>query len=107
MNDFQAKMKLDESGCIGSENEIVCPYCFYSWRVEGEADEAPFNDEKFECYECKKKFSMDCEPTGDHWFTTRPIKNPKDVLSNVKFILQNQDDPHEALMLLKKEIGVD
>lgn len=107
MNDYQAKLQLNERGCIGAENLIVCPYCFHNWRTEGEADEAPYSDEKFECYQCGEKFSLDCEPTGDFWFTTRPLKNPKEVLKNLKWILENQDDPHEAIMLMKKEMGVE
>lgn len=63
-------------------------------------------DEWFTCHNCGEKFSVDCETTGDFCFTTRPIKKSKEVLKTVKSILKNQDDPHEAIKQLKKEMGI-
>lgn len=51
MNSYQANLQLKERGKIGAENEIVCPYCFYSWKTEDESDGAPFKEHVFECYE--------------------------------------------------------
>lgn len=92
MNSYQAKLQLKEHGKIGAENTIVCPHCFYSWGTEKESNGAPFKKNIFECYECKKEFSVDCEPTGDYWFSTSKLKEP-DPLFRVEFphFIWNED----------------
>lgn len=96
MNDYQANLQLTERGKIGAENEIVCPYCFYSWKAEEESNGAPFKEHVFECYECKKEFSVDCEPTGDYWFSTKPLKEP-DPKYIVKLPVVNWNDQASEL----------
>lgn len=100
------RSQLIENGNIQAVNNIVCPYCFYSYLACEESDGAPYEDEWFTCHNCGEKFSVDCETTGDFWFTTRPIKKSKEVLKTVKSILKNQDDPHEVIKQLKKEMGI-
>lgn len=53
---------------------------------------APFKKNIFECYECKKEFFVDYEPTGDYWFSISRLKEP-DPLFRVElpYLIWNEE----------------
>lgn len=73
-NPTHRRIQFKELGHVGDVDTLICPYCYYEWTADGEIDTAPFNNEKFICYQCEKEFLVSAEPVDSFYLTSRRLE---------------------------------